>query len=396
MDETTLTSTLHDLAAGAPLHSSPSTDARRRAARLRRRRRTGAAGLCLVLAFGLGWTALHLPGPSRHAAVGGTINEPENWRVGLGERGNPNYSTSDEVVVPGANAPHEALYWQNDKLCLIDIHPDQSSAGSSCFSAPGRNLGLISLYPQPTSFAGPVLPEQTLFTTAADVSRVRITRSDGTVEDVPTITATGFRARAGVVDGSVVSLRAINSAGDAFGDAIAGPDAVAIRQVERTTDCGKGAIPTGEVQGRDSDTCFVLAPGGLTVAPTTAVAQDPAGLGWEVQVSLAGSDVAAFDRLTEVATTARPPTNRLAFVLHDSVVSDPTIQAPLGHGTFAITYGIGAGLTKRTAEQLAAELMGRPQASAAEVVAPATVAATPIAATASRVAPASPAETARR
>ena len=44
MDETTLTLALRDLAANPPLHTAPAADARHRAHRLQRHRRTGAGG----------------------------------------------------------------------------------------------------------------------------------------------------------------------------------------------------------------------------------------------------------------------------------------------------------------------------------------------------------------
>ena len=353
MDETTLTRTLRDLASGAPVHTAPAADARRLAGKLQRRRRTGAAAVVVILALGVFGVARSTT--AGHQELSGPA-PAENWQVGLTEEGNPNHETAKPVLMPRSDGPEWAVYWQGTRPCWIQVNvTNQSSAGSECFKA-------VTTAPQPLAVVGSTtLPSAIQVVTDAQVATVRATLVGGGRVDVKPVTGSGFPYPSAVLDGKVVSVRALDATGKQIGDPAPGAYALQIRQVLNTYPC---ASPPTKLtllvpDANDPTSCYDLSATPLSVAPRTVRATEDPALGNVVELTLNDSDSVAFGRLTQAALAAPEPTNQLAFVLGDKVLDAPTIQQAILNGELDIfSAGNEMPWTEAYTKQLAAELGG--------------------------------------
>lgn len=343
MDQTTLTQTLRSLAADAPLHPSPSADARRRAARLRRRHRTVAAGLVAVAALGtfgtLGVVHLEAGHPAAESSGGAELQSLKQ----LADPSNPNHATTGSVAVPRISGGRYFVYWQGKHVCFL-LH-----TVSECASvAPGAGV--------PLTLAN-VGQDATFASVAANVASVRVAHPDGTAVTTTPVAATGFPYRVVVAQGKVMSLRALDKAGKQIGDPVAGPDALKLQQVTAMAPCTQATFGTA-VKDTAGTTCYQLAPVSMNIVPKSVDALDDATQGWLIQVALDDSDAAVFGRLTSRLATQGAPGNQLAIVLDGRVLSAPTIQEGINGGLFQITGGVDTAYTEQVADALAAQLRG--------------------------------------
>jgi hypothetical protein len=351
MDETTLTRTLQELAANPPLHPSPSADLRRRAARLRRSRRTGAAGLAAVLVVvALGTVQL---ASSDRSMTAGLIG-PEDWRVGLTQDANPNHATSEALAMASSGAPSLGVYWQGRRLCRIEIGTGGATGPSQCF-------GAISRAPDPITLAGSdAAHTSAVIAVAPAVALVRVLRSDGTSVDVKPVTGRGFRYPAATMSGDVVDFRAMDAGGHQIGLPVPGPGVVQLRQVESTFTCGS-TVPTGSKlvgSGADLRTCYGLATRATTLVGVLADAMYDPSQGWSVQITVAAGDMGTLQQLTQRVAAAAAPRNQLAFVQSSHVLSVAKVTAAIAGPTLVVSGDSDHEITKSEADLLATLLRG--------------------------------------
>ncbi|MET7277754.1 hypothetical protein ABZS29_05935 [Kribbella sp. NPDC005582] len=83
-------------------------------------------------------------------------------------------------------------------------------------------------------------------------------------------------------------------------------------------------------------------------------AADPQGIGWLVTLKLDAEGTKAFATLTGQLVKSKPPTNQLAIVVKDRVVSAPMVSAPITEGRVQIA----GNFTSKQAKQLAADITG--------------------------------------
>ena len=371
MDETTLTRTLLDLAADAPLHPEPSADARRRASKLRRARRTVAAGLVAVVAIAVvGGVELEPAAKSRGASTA------TSWVKELTDPHNPNHATTGYIGVPRAAGGQWIVYWQGHRLCYEAVAASGVTLGSDCsvpVSTPtsiapamatesnggNRTLGaddgggFYAVAPGVTIVGVSSLPAATVAFPAGVT--IPVQAGDGVLAPVE---EADFPAHVVVAEGTVLSLHVEGEHGQQVGAAIPGPAAPQLRQVLATFDC-PGTGMTGFdliVPDRgDPKTCYGLAPAAMTFVPKSAEAIDDATQGWLVQITMNDRDAATFGSLTQRITVQTPPMDQLAFVFDGKVQSAPTFQSAITGGVFQITGGTG-GITKLQAQELAGQM----------------------------------------
>jgi hypothetical protein len=349
MDETTLTRTLRDLAANPTLHTAPAADARHRALRLQRRRRTEAGALALVAIVAT--AAVVRPwggsaGPSTTASGGDAaltrlIHDPEN----------PNHATTDYALLPTGGGREVALYWQHDQLCLQTVGGAASASRSECSS-------FVRDAARPLTVANIGEREGVMvLTLGKNVTRVRIARPDGSHTDLAPVTADGFPQDAALVTGKVASATAYNADGAQLGAKVIGPDApqLTIQQVQQALPCAGQPPVAGQVKSADGAECYVLEHAALTIHPKAAEAQYDSTQGYLVQVSLNEQDRIAFGALTTRVVPLAAPLNQLAIVLNGVVLSAPTVQTAIDGGFFQITGG-ATPFSKADVDKLTAEL----------------------------------------
>ncbi len=350
MDETTLTRTLQDLAANPPLHPSPSADARRRASRLRRNRRTGAAGLAVVVAAGtVGMLQLGSRQEHSSPANSGTLA----WTAALNDPANPNHATTGSVIVMDASTGNPTVaYWQGQHLCAAKFEGGHLGASTCAGSAPSATEALTL-----QTFGGFGGPE-TWASVRHDVTAVQVTRPDGTSVSLTPLTAGGFPYAVVATTGKVLSLRGVDRNGRQVGAVVVGGDVLQLRPVLADLACADGTpsgfdavLPAADDPAR----CYGLAPAALTPVPKSADAQDDSNEGWVLQVALSDRDAATFGALTQRITSQPAPKNQLALVLDGKVLNAPTIQQAIMGGVFQISGG-ATPFTQQQAEALATRL----------------------------------------
>jgi hypothetical protein len=347
MDEATLTRTLRSIAADAPLHPAPSADARRRASRLRRNRRTGAAGLAVVVALAVvGTVALQPTERSNVASIA------PSWAKQLTDPDNPNHATTGYVGLSRQSGGQYLVYWQGSHLCF------QTSAGPG-ISTDSQCASVTPSKAAPMTVAN--IGSNAMFVSVAPgVALVVVRHPDGSSEGLSPNSADGFPDRVVVAQGQVLSLRAMDSNDKQIGRTLAGPAAPQLRQVLGTFDCS----PTGQTGFdliapalADPKSCYGLAPIAMTFVPKSAQALDEPTLGWTIEVTLDAQDQGAFGQLTQRVTTQPQPKNQLAIVFDGKVLSAPTIEQAITGGEFQINGGATA-FTEDQARTLAGDLVG--------------------------------------
>jgi hypothetical protein len=348
MDETTLTRTLRSLAAETPLHPAPSADVRRRASRLRRNRRTGAAGLAVIVGLGVLGTVELRP----NTKSGGTLSPALSWVKELSDPQNPNHATTGYVGLSRQSGGQYLVYWQGRHLCF------QTSAGLG-ISLHSECASVTPSKAAPMTVAN-IGSDAVFVSVAPDVALVEARHPDGSAEGLSPNSADGFPYRVVVAQGQVLSLRAMDSNDKQIGRTLAGPAAPQLRQVLGTVDCSDTNQTGFDLilpQLDTAKTCFGLAPTAMTLLPKSAQAIEDATQGWTIQITLDDQDRSAFGQLTQRVTTQQQPRNQLAIVFDGKVLSAPVIQQSITGGQFQITGGSKA-FTADEARTLAAELAG--------------------------------------
>ncbi|BEP12100.1 hypothetical protein acdb102_04110 [Acidothermaceae bacterium B102] len=351
MDQTALTTTLRELAADAALHTAPAADARRRAARLQRRRRTGAVGLAAVVALGAGslfWRTSDHGGGATPAA------SRLQWQQQLNDPTDPNKATTSALIVADAatGKSNTVAYWHEQRLCVGNLQGAHLST-SSC-------SGVNPATSRPLTVAALGRPE-VWASVRADVASVRASQPDGTSTTLTPFSATGFPYRVVMSVAKVMGLHAIDKDGNQIGATVAGPDALQMRQVMYEGTCSAINLGNPEnpvfknLSGAD---CYQLSEPHMTLVPKDAVASYDPTQGYIVTVDLTEPDRVTFGRLTQMATVQTAPHNQLAMVLDGKVLSAPTIQEAILGGVFQISAGSDPAWTQAYADQLAAQLRG--------------------------------------
>jgi hypothetical protein len=348
MDETTLTRTLQELAANPPLHPSPSADLRRRAVRLRRSRRTGAAGLAAVVALAaFTMQAQRVGGPG----ILGHSTQP-SWAKELTDPNNPNRATTGYVGLSRQSGGEYLVYWQGRHLCFQTTARPGISTDSECASiAPSKTA---------TMTVANIGTDAVFVSVAPGVAYVDVRHPDGSDEGLNPNSADGFPYRVVVAQGQVLSLRAMDSNDKQIGRTLAGPAAPQLRQVLATFDCSDNTRTGFDVTLPDADTpktCYGLASAAMTLVPKSAQAAYDSTQGWLIQMTLDDQDRDTFGQLTQRVTTQQQPKNQLAIVFDGKVVSAPVIQQAITGGQFQISGG-SKGFTEDEARNLAADLSG--------------------------------------
>jgi preprotein translocase subunit SecD len=347
MDETTLTRTLHQLAANPPLHPSPSADARRRAVRLRRRRRTAASGLVAVVALGVLGTLQLRIGQEQASSAGRT----PAWLTSLTDPNNPNHATTGYLGLSRASGGQYLLYWQGKHLCFEtqtapDLIDSECASVTPSAAAPMTvaNIGADAMF----------------VSVAPDVAIVDVTRPDGTAEALSPYSAESFPFRVVVAQGKVMSLRAKDKHGKQMGVAVAGPEAPQIRRVVATFDCSDTSQTGFDLRLSVTDSpkaCYGLAPVSMSFVPKSAQAVPGQSPGWLVEVTLDERDRIVFGRITQTVTAQVEPKNQLAIVLDGKLLSVVVIKQAILGGMFEITGGT-TGFDQQQAGHLASQMRG--------------------------------------
>jgi hypothetical protein len=347
MDEATLTQTLRSIAADAPLHPAPSADARRRASRLRRNRRSGAAGLAVVVALALvGTVELRPTDKSNVASIA------PSWVSQLTDPDNPNHSTTGYIGISRANGGEWIVYWQGGHLCFQTTARPDIATHSECASvSPSKTA--------PMTVAN-IGSDAMFVSVAPGVALVEVRHPDGSGNGLSPNSADGFPYRVVVAQGQVVSLRAMDSNHKQIGPALAGSAAPQLRPVLGTFDCSDTSQTGFDLiapQLDDPKSCYGLAPIAMTFVPKSAQALDDPALGWTIQIRLDAQDQATLGQLTQRATTQPAPRNQLAIVFDGKVLSAPTIEAANTGGVLRIFRG-ATPFTEDQARTLAIDLGG--------------------------------------
>ncbi|MDX6258198.1 MAG: preprotein translocase subunit SecD [Frankiales bacterium] len=349
MDETTLTRTLRELASNPPLHPSPSADARRRASRLRRHRRTAAAGLVAIAAIGaFGVLQLQI---GRESTTSTSSTSP-SWRTNLTDPNNPNHATTGYIGLSRASGGQYVVYWQGRHLCFETAGGHSASTQSECSSVtPSAGT--------PMTVAN-IGADAMFVSVAPDVAYVDVRHPDGSGEGLSPSSADGFPYGVVVAQGKVMSLRARDKNGKQVGEAVAGPDALQIRQVLATFACSdpsRAGFDLTLPQAEDPKTCYGLAPIWMNFVPKLVQSVDDSARGWVVQVSLNAHDRTAFGQLTQRVATQSQPKNQLAIVLDGKLLSAAIIEQDITDGQFVVTGGTKA-FDEQQAGYLAGEMSG--------------------------------------
>jgi len=119
--------------------------------------------------------------------------------------------------------------------------------------------------------------------------------------------------------------------------------------------CAKAPVVANVLCGADG-TRYTLGKtelDGTHVRDVEAVA-DTQGAGWLVMLKLDAEGTKTFATLTGQLVTNKPPTNQLAIVVNDRVVSAPMVSAPITEGRVQIA----GNFTSKQAKQLAADITG--------------------------------------
>jgi hypothetical protein len=364
MDEATLTRTLQSLAAGAPLHPAPSADAKRRASRLRRNRRTGAAGLVAVVALAVVTTVTVQPNDRS-----GANSSTPSWVQQLSDPTNPNHSTTGYIGISRAAGGEWVVYWQGRRLCYEVIGVSALAGRSEC-SSPVPTTATIT---QANIGAG---SGGLFFAVSKAVARVdsttvsvaivpaqdgkNITVRSGNHTPQSPLGQADFPASVVVAEGKVISLRAMDKAGQQIGATMVGPAAPQLRQVLGTfscTDTSQTGFDLILPQLDQPKSCYGLGPAAMTFVPKAARAVNDATLGWLVQIALDNRDRTAFAQLTRRLVSENEPKNQLAIVFDGKVLSAPTIEESIANGVFDITGGTTA-FTQDQALTIAGDFAG--------------------------------------